>query len=278
MDWARAKSIILFLLVAFNIFLLTSIYGYVRGQGIAVETIQNTEKILESRGIRLDCTISRYNKDTPRLALDNERPDKVLLAEKLLGKGYVEDGSEGTYINGSKKLSFDKNDVLKYIDDKPSDKVDVKRNGSVEKYVRDFLIDKGLADSSYIMDEKKVNNDGSIYLSYLEKYKGFLVYDNYTRVTVTEKGITGVWMHRRHITGLSTVKTSNIATAYQVLLGNYDGSTAATITGIDIGYKDNGVQDLDGAESSEQLSVWRVKIKENAEPRYFRTTDGKEIK
>ena len=278
MDWARAKSIILFLLFAFNIFLLTNIYGYARDQGIAVETIQNTEKILESRGIRLDCTIPGYNKDTPKLILDNERPDRLLLAEKLLGKGYAEGESAGTYINGGKRVSFDKNDVLSYIDDKPADKVDVKRKNAVEKYVHDFLTDKGLEDSSYILDEKKVNSDGSIYLSYLEKYKGFLVYDNYTRVTATEKGITGIVAQRRHITGLSALKTSNIATAYQVLLGNYDGSTAATITGIDIGYKDSGAQDMNGIESSEQLSAWRVKVKEDAEPRYFRTTDGKEIK
>ena len=278
MDWARAKSIILFLLFAFNIFLLTNIYGYVRDQGIAVETIQNTEKILESRGIRLDCTIPRYNKDTPKLVLDNERPDWPVLAEKLLGKGYVEGESVGTYINGSKKLSFDKNEALSYIDDKPADKVDLKRKNSVEKYVHDFLTDKGLVVSSYILDEKKVNSDDSIYLSYLEKYKGFLVYDNYARVTAIEKGITGIVAQRRHITGLSTLKTSNITTAYQVLLGNYDGSTAATITGIDIGYKDSGVLDLNGIESSEQLPVWRVKIKEAAEPRYFRTADGKEIK
>lgn len=244
MDWARAKSIILFLLIAFNIFLLINVYGYVRDQGIAVETIQNAEKILESRGIRLECSIPRYNKDTPKLILGNERADNV----------------------------------ISNIDEKPSDKIDLKRKNAVETYVHDYLVKKKLVDSSYILDEKRVNSDGSIYLSYLEKYKGFLVFDNYTRVTVTDNGITAIVMQKRQITGLSATKTSNIATAYQVLLGNYDGSIAATITSIDIGYKETGIEDLNGMESSEQFPAWRVKTKEATEPRYFRITDGKEIK
>lgn len=278
MDWARAKIIILFLLLAFNIYLLYNIYGYARGQEIAVETIQNTEKILNVRGIQLECPIPRYNNDTPKLVLDNVKPDRLSMAEKLLGEGYIEGQPGGAYINGSKKLSFDRNDVLSYNDSKPADTVDVKRKNAAEKYVRDFLTDKGLVDSSYILDEKKVNNDGSTLLCYIEKYKGFLVYDNYTRVTVTEKGITGIDMQRRHIIGLSSVKTSDIVSAYQVLLGNFGESTDITITGIDIGYKYSGAQDVNAVESSEQLSAWRVKIKGDAEPRYFRTTDGKEIK
>lgn len=278
MDWARAKNIILILLIAFNIFLLTNIYVYARGQGIAAETIRNTEKVLETRGIRLECEIPGYNKDTPKLILDNERPDRLVLVERLLGQGYTEGDSLGTYINGSKRVSFDKNEVLSYIDDSPGDKVDLKRKNAVEKYVRDFLTDKGLADSSYILDEKKINSDGSVYLGFLEKYKGFLVYDNYIRAVATEKGITGITAQRRHITGLSAVKTTNITAAYQVLLGNYDGSTASTIMGIDIGYKDTGGQDMNGMESTEQLPAWRVKTKEDAGPRYFRTADGKEIK
>jgi hypothetical protein len=164
MEWARAKSIILFLLVVFNIYLLTNIYGYVSGHGIAAETIRNTEKIMESRGIRLECPIPEYNSDTPKLVVDNKGPDRLLLAGRLLGEGYEEGRAGGTYINGGKKLSFDSNGILTYTDDSPAASVDVGRKNAVEKYTRDFLIDKGLADSSYILDEKKINSDGSIYL------------------------------------------------------------------------------------------------------------------
>jgi regulatory protein YycI of two-component signal transduction system YycFG len=278
MEWARAKSIILFLLVVFNIYLLTNIYGYVSGHGIAAETIRNTEKIMESRGIRLECPIPEYNSDTPKLVVDNKGPDRLLLAGRLLGEGYEEGRAGGTYINGGKKLSFDSNGVLTYTDDSPAASVDVGRKNAVEKYTRDFLIDKGLADSSYILDEKKINSDGSIYLRYLEKYKGFPVYDNYTEVTVTQKGITYIEMQRRHIICLSSTRIDGITTAYQVLLGNFDGSESVTITGIDIGYKDNGIQDMDGIESSEQLPAWRVIIKDAARPRYFSAVDGREIK
>lgn len=278
MDWARAKVIILSMLLVFNIYLLTSIYGYVRGEGITAETIENTEKILASRGVRLECEIPRYDSDTPKLVIDNQKPDVLLLAEKLLGKGYEEEAQGGTYINGGKKLTFDGNVLLSYTDGSPAGTVELKRKNAVENYAHDFLTDKGLIDSSYILDEKKANSDGSIYLSYLEKYKDFLVYDNYTRVIITEKGVTRIEMQKSHIIRQSPEKTGDIATAYQVLLGNFDGKTSVTITGIDIGYKAAGTQDANGLQSSEQLPAWRIKTAETAGLRYFSLADGKEIK
>lgn len=277
MDWARAKSIILFLLLVFNIFLLANIIGYARDRGIPAATIQNTEKILKSRGITLECDIPRDNGELPRLNLNSPAPYSSQLIGKLLGEGYIRGESDNTYINGSKKLTLDGGGLLTYTDKDPAGTLDITRAKTVEKYVRDFLSDKGLAGGSFVLDGTRADKDGTVELTYLEKYKGYLVYDNYAKVAVSGKGVTGLAYQRRDIAGLSTVRLTDMAAAYQVLLANFDGSSPVTIIGIDIGYKFEFSQDATSVQS-EHPPAWRVRLKGTPEPLFFSAVDGKPIK
>lgn len=277
MDWARAKSIILLLLVVFNIFLLANIIGYAREQRVPAATIQNTEKILKSRGITLEFDIPRDSGALPRLNLNSALPDGPQLAAKLLGDGYIGGESDNTYINGSKKLTIDGTGELIYIDKSPAETVDITRIRTAEKYARDFLTARGLIDDSFILDGTRASDSGSVKLTFLEKYKGYLVYDNFAKVVVSEKGIKGLAWQRRSIAGLSQVRLANMAAAYQVLLANFDGSRSVTITGMDVGYKFEFSEDTTSVQS-EQPPAWRVKLRDAEEPLFFSAVDGKPIK
>jgi regulatory protein YycI of two-component signal transduction system YycFG len=290
MDWSKAKGIIIMLLLAFNIFLLTNIIVYAKGQSIPRETIQNTINILKTRDVELECAIPTYDSDTPKLVYGSGVLNSSLIAGKLLGGTYKTAGagesaetgeSAGAgilYTNESKKLLYDSNGILSYEDSEPHDKVDVSNINAVKGYVENFLKGCGLIDNSYVLDGKKFNADGSISLYYIEVYKGYFIFDNYLNVNVAKNGLVSLESKRKEIQRLSPDKARDIAAAYQILLGNFNGGAKIVITSIDFGFIDSNAAAMKGIESPEQFPVWRVEIKDADKPRYFNTFDGKEVK
>ena len=282
MDWARAKSIILVLLLVFNIFLLSKIVTDYGSLGVSKETILNMEKILDSRGVQVECEIPRYNRDTPRLEFGNGQANKAGQVEKLLGlkpdTGSEFDNEKVIYEIGSRKLVFTSTNSFTYTDGKPEDIVDTVHISETEKYLKKFLKDRDLYNIYYVMDEKPVIQGTDVVFTYIEEYKDFLVFDNYLKAVVSEKGVTYLEVRHRPIKGFSIEKISDISAAYQILLENFDGTDKAVITAVDLGYKDAVLQEQDELQSTQQLPVWRIKVRGSAQARYFSASDGKEIK
>lgn len=280
MEWARAKNIIIILLVVMNVFLLSRILMEYGTQGISKETIANAEKILKLRGIVVKSKVPLYDKDTPRLMLGIGEFNKAVQVENLLGIEPAKEDSEAaekeTFENGQSRLTFTGPNSFTYENGNPADTVDISNLNETEKYLKKFLKDRKLDNSFYVLDgTPEVREDGVVY-TYLEKDKGFLVYDNYLKATVTKKGVTYLEVSHRQITGFSSEKISDISTAYQILLEHFDGSEKTVITAIDLGYRDVGDEEQNSLQSIEQLPVWRIKI-QGAQPRYFGASDGKEI-
>ena len=286
MEWARAKSIIIVLFIVLNVFLLSRILLEYGNQGISKETIINMEKILDNRGVVVECEIPQYDSDTPRLLFGNWKFDTAVQVEKMLGikpdTDGETDGEEKTYENGLQKLAFTGPNSFTYFNEKPEDTVDITDLGEAEKYLKKFLKDRKLDNVLYVPDGAPERQGDGVIFTYLEKYKGFLVFDNYLKATVTKKGVTQLEVSHRQITRFSSLKISNISTAYQILLEYFDGSDKAAITAIDLGYTDVGYQDQNSLQSSEQsteqLPVWRIKVRGASRARFFGASDGKEIK
>jgi hypothetical protein len=238
--------------------------------------LQNTISILEKRGIGLECEIPRDNSDKPRLVYGNFNNDTDMLVKKLMGDsvkaGEQLDGAE-TFVSGDKKLVYKSDGIMTYTDKTPEVHIFIK-----EKDIRKYLSNIGLNNSSYILDYQNTKQDGSTVFNFIEKYKGFLIYDNYIKVTVNSGGLTSLEYKCRQIINLSQNKISDIASAYQILLANFDGSIKVTITAIDMGFMNTSSAEQSNFESSEQPPVWRIKLKDSDTPMYFRTVDGKVIK
>ncbi len=281
MEWAKAKTIILILLAALNIFLLSRIILDYGNQGVPRETIANMEKILESRGVRLECEVPRYDKETPKLVFGNGKVNKAAQVEKLLGRQFLNeagsDVQENTFVEGTKKLTFTGSNSFTYADASPAESVGIARAAEAEEYIQKFLKDKGLDNPTYMQDGEPVRDSDGITFNYIEKYKGFLVFDNYLTVKVSAKGVTYLEVRHKQIKGFSPDKVNDIAAAYQVLLENFTGDEKAVITSVDMGYKDAVDSGENGLQFSEQLPVWRIKVKDSEKPRYFSASDGKEI-
>jgi regulatory protein YycI of two-component signal transduction system YycFG len=273
MDLSKAKSVVIVMLVAFNIFLLFNNLSYSRGQGVQKETIKNAAAILKARGVTLEIGIPNNSKDAHRLVFGNKKLDRAAIAAKLLGGSYEADSDSQKYVHTDKTLAFSSDTSFVFTDGKPSSKVDVNNADKVKKVARAFLKDNGLLNGKYIVDGLKRGQDGSVAVTFIENYKGFLVYDNYCTITVTAKGVTQLGYGKMQIIGFSPVKVEDLAAAYQVLLANFKEDSRQVITNMDIGYKFSGESSIEGMESVELLPVWRVKIKGAAEPVYLNTYD-----
>lgn len=280
MEWAKAKSIIIVLLAAMNVFLLSRIIMDYGSQGLSKEAISNMAMILKSRGVEINCKVPLYDRDTPRLVFGNGIFNTEAQVERLLGMKLSSDvkfnGQETVFENGLKKLTVTGPNSFIYQDGMPDAYVNTGDLDEAEKYLKNFLKERKLDNRMYVPDGMPAVNSDGIVFTYLEKFKGFLVFGNYLKAVVTDKGVTLLEASHRNITGFSPERINDISTAYQVMLENFDGLEKTVISAIDLGYKDVASQDQSDVQSSEQLPVWRIKV--NGEYRYFGASDGKEIK
>ena len=261
MNLAKAKGVIIALLLMFNIFLLYNNLTYYRDRGVQKETIENTVAILKDRGITLDCKIPTNTLKTRRLTYGNKRLlDEAAIADKLLGTSYMAN-KDGSYEAAGKKIVFNGNSTFVYTDAKPSSKVNLKNTTETCKYAKKFLTDAGLLSSKYIIDETERNPDGSVIVHFIEKYDNYLVFDNYCTATLNNSGITRLEYNKLQIVGFSTESGETQVAAYQVLLAKYQKGSGQVITAMDIGYKYTEDQSMEGIETIELLPVWRVKLK-----------------
>lgn len=279
MEWAKAKSIIILLLLAMNIFLFSRIQLEYGGQGLSREAVANMAEILQSRGVEITCKVPLYDRDTPRLEFGNGVFDVAEQVQSFLGFSLTSDNRLGStdpvFENRSKKLAFNGPNAFVYEDKSPEDNVDIRNIKEAEKYLKRFLKEKKISLRGHIPDgEPELQQEGIIF-SYTEKYKGFLVFDNKIKAVVSSKGVTRLEVSHRNVIRFYPDPIKDIYTAYQVLMENFDGSEKTVVSAIDLGYKDAGTEEQNGLKSSEQLPVWRIKV--NGRYRYFGASDGREI-
>ena len=263
MDVSRAKVIIIILLAAFNIFLLSNNLAQVRGQNTG-ETVSNTVMILKQRGVTLECSMPKEIGTFRKLRYGNGVLDRTSMAKKLLGDAYVMPGKGDVYESNGKKIEFSGDMKFSFSDVRPSLGFDLQNDDKLKKTLQDRLKELGLIDKNYVVDQFERNQDGSITIYFIEKYEGFLLFDNYCKVLLTSEGISKLDYSKYQVIGFSGDKTVQ-PQAYQALLAYYKDSYNKTITSIDCGYSLEA-SSLDGMETVEVLPEWHAKIKGESKP------------
>lgn len=276
MDAAKAKSVVIVLLIAFNIFLLVNNLSNAGGQGVQKETIENAAAILKQRGVTLECGIPSTPAGVHRLEYRNGKLDREKIAQGLLGDRYdiLEGGNE--YISDGEKIIFTGDTSFVFTDDQSvlnnntqstQKNIDLRSDKKIAEGALEFLEGKGLISGRYVVDEVARNQDDSVDVVFIEDYEGLLLFDNYCAVTLTEKGVIQLIYSKLQANGFSAERTERFE-AYQALLAAFKAGSTQVITDIDNGYKlEEAV--MDGMESVELQPVWRVKLKGEAEPLYI---------
>jgi len=277
MDWSRAKTILIYVVLTLNIILLLFISSYKLDINASRQMIADTTQIMKNRGIVIECEIPVYNDKSPWLIFEDGRLDRHKLMEKLFNKigtakDYIEDKEELS--EGSRKVTFLGSSWFKYSDENPSEHIDIFDRDEAEKYVKSFLSGLGLYIPQYKLDNFVVNPDNSITFHYIEKKNGFLVFDNFTVVTLAGGGVSSLEYKHREIKGF-TSDSLPVLPAYKILLKNFSYGENITITGIDIGFK--GYKPEQEIKEYSEAPAWRITIK-GGTPRFFKASDGEEIK
>jgi len=279
MDWSRAKSILIAVFLTLNILLLSYISINKFGGGGSGEVAADTLEILRSRNVEVACEIPLYESDTPRLIYEDGKYDKLKVAHALMEDMPASEeeiaNSEELVFRG-KKLAFAGDNSFVFADRQPAFNIDVRDAGKTEKYLREMFEKMGFKESAYVLDGYFENAGGGVVFAFTEKYGGYLVFDNCITVLATEKGIAELKYRHRGIKGFSQ-EMIKVLPAYKILLKNF-GATGekAAITGIDLGFK--GLAVKPGMREYSEGPAWRIRFGEGKSPRYFKASDGGEIK
>lgn len=279
MDWAKAKSILIFIMLALNLFLLAHIAGYWSGEGVSRDTIADAERVLAQRGISLECKIPSYGDNMPRLVYQNGTLDRAKIVQRLMGNAEFSPGSQQSEIHAAgKKLVFKDDTTFVFTDENPSGQnLDVSSKENITRFLRKFMNDLGFKASRYKLESFTRDADGSTAVYFTEKHGKFLVFDNYASFVINDKGIIYAEFKSRKIKGFARGDKIKILPAYKILLKNLDAGQGkdVSITAIDIGFK-GYAPEQDMVEYFE-VPALRVMYSDGG-VRYFKASDGMEIK
>lgn len=280
MDWAKAKSILIWIFCLLNIFLLVVLLRLYKGDGISKEVIENTKLALKDRGVIVACEIPGFSKQLGRLTYKKTDIDKQMIIEKLLGKNITGSDSE-IFTNGKKILQFLSPNSFVY---QSGDKGDILNGNFTEKSVKEYI---GKIFEAIRVQVSDFYVGNTIYKStntlvLYEKYNGVWVFDNYILFSISQEGYISIKYQRSIIDGQR--EGNKIIPAHQVLLKGFTGSNNIVISDIDIGYMKPRM-DIDSINSESEhefdaIPVWRIIAEDNGKLRswFFYGYNGDEVK
>jgi len=290
MDWPKAKTVLIIVVLLLNIFFAINIGIYTFGTTISAQTISNTLVILENRGISLDeeLTIPRYNKKTPMLMFEIPQYDTESVLEYFLGDGDYDEirlVNVTRYKRGKIQVNFKADGVIEFSSDPQNDGIilsglDLKDIKQVEKSLRNFMKNSGLPFSDYILDWYVYTGGDSLEIAFVQKYRNFYVYDNSVYFVLQNGKIKYMRYSYKEIKGF-TGQPTEILPAHVILLSNMTEDTEGKIISIDLGFKGYEQYDIGTVvKTKSQSPVWRVKMRDEDGRiicRHFSAYDGEEM-
>lgn len=279
MDWAKAKNILIFMFVLLNLLLSITIITLFRPDNISREVIDDTYKVLENRGIAVNCDIPLYNKEMGTLISSNINLDKDLIIKSFFGDvKYEEETFDGGIkaVYGSKKLVIEKVNTFVYNNSEPIEGNYLTDFKKLQNYLADLFKTMKVPFEKFYSDKMEVTEDGQRKYTFRQKKGEFWLYSNYVEVAVSEKGITYIKYNNRKAE--ETTGGQKIMPAYQVLIKNLTEDSGTVIDKIDLGFGEQFV----GSDTKvlDDIPVWRIttKTSEKIEERYFKVYNGEEVK
>lgn len=273
MDWSKAKSILIIIFVALNLFLAGILMKAINEEGISQDTIDNAKKALLNRGVVVNSEIPLYNKKLGILIYGDETIDKneiiknflkiekEALNEKYESQNNIEIDGERIFFEDGNKFIY-KNTNLSYIISAGKSDVEVFEN------LKPLFKGTGIPINQFVFDKMQ---DENTYI-FRQKYNNFWIFENYIFVHITKEGISYLECKYKKVSDI--IQGKEILAAHQILIKNHDSIKDIEITAIDLGFKENIMQD--GTIEIEDIPVWRIKTSEEKEM-FFRVYDGEKI-
>jgi regulatory protein YycI of two-component signal transduction system YycFG len=220
MDVSKAKTVIIVLLAAFNIFMFVSNLTFNDAQSVSKETLKNAEMILEQRGITFECEIPVKAGGSHRLEYDKAGLDRESIAAGLLDEGY-ESRDDSVYFDSGREIVFSGDTKFVYTDiaDVSAATADTDKNKASEAAYK-FMEARGLIDGKYVLDKFEMKDDRSSVLYFIEKYEDQLLFDNYFLIELSDNRVMRLEYQKHKIKGFS-VENIEQPEVYQTLLSYF---------------------------------------------------------
>ena len=266
MDWARAKNILLILLLALNVVLAASILNRMLGGGADRELYTGVTRILDGRGVQMRCDFPRQIKNSELLIYGD-------------GVRFVDNCARALNIGGataSGSVEMLGRESLRYTNESPDVFLAASTPPAADTEARRFLAGAGIDIDGFKTDYITAYTDGGYHIQYIYDYKGNLVFDSRVEVTLEgDGGVSEITISYREIKSASLDRVMDVIPAYQVILKNYiDGGVV--IESISIGFMGQNTARENPFIESEEGAVWRVRL-DDGSVRYFEATYGDEI-
>ncbi|HHW21347.1 MAG TPA: hypothetical protein GXX26_00485 [Clostridiaceae bacterium] len=249
MDWSRAKTILIIVLLLLNVFLLVMIMFTNPATMFSDSYRKYAIDYLKSKDIEVNADIPVISKQVGRIIYISREYDPQKLCKLVFGgivpasfnqkEFYIENGEESIGLS---------EDVL-LIKDKLNDGRDLYSDpDKFGKRLMDYLKELGFSKNSIIMGDME-EKDGSIQITFNLKYKNSVVFDQTITARLNSEGLLTLWAPTKDVSKGNGA--SEILSAYQVLVTA--GLPSGTrIEHVDFGYKQISEGDIYGNP------VWRV--------------------
>jgi hypothetical protein len=291
-DWGKAKTILITLLLALNALLFGSIAARAYDIGAGDSIYDDLGQILDRRGVTVLCGFPKDVRDSELLIYEDSAEYVERIAASLSG-GAAVFGGDGVWRDPAGTVEIERlgRESFVYRDSAPErgagvpfgaagggaagGAADAAGDAALQSSVKGFLADRGVDMSPFALDYFERGADGAT-LQYVQTYKGMPVFDSVVRVRADAAGgVEEIEVRHRGIKGVSRNKPMNVIPAYQVVLKNYRERGQA-ISSIDIGFMGQNTSADNQFVESEEGAVWRIRSDGGAD-RFFEALYGDEI-
>jgi regulatory protein YycI of two-component signal transduction system YycFG len=269
MDWAKAKTILITVFLAINIFLgymiisaNTGSIGYVDG-----ERVKQITNYLAEKNITVKGQVPLKKTDMPSITVKYKLFNKADIAERFfLPEIKVEESTEGSTVKlsgDSLEVSIKDSRELLYIDSgiKPSAAIDQK---ICSNHIKEFLNRLGLKDDANIRQAEDV--EGYKRFVYEQSFKGAIIYNSLMEFYVNDSGVQRariIWFDTiKQASRKASVISPEIALLY--LSKHYEDSVVQSIEVLEIqqgyyfGTGASGQVDTSKVEEGTAFPVWKI--------------------
>lgn len=192
MDWAKAKTILIAVFLAINIFLAymiinanTGSIGYVDGEKVKQITSYLSEKNITVKG---QVPLRKF--DLPSIWVKHKLFDKAAISSQFFPKGEeAAEAIEGNIVKlkgGSRQITIKDSRELYYSDSsvKPLENIDEK---ACIRHIKEFLGKLGLEDNASIRYAEEL--EGYRRYVYKQAFKGYVLYNSEMEFYVNDSGV-----------------------------------------------------------------------------------------
>jgi len=272
MDWARAKNIILTILILLNIFLFINVINVKNSFfNVTGQYQRSARQALESSGVIISGAIPDYNGQLGRISYIEKDPSEIQdIVNKLTGLDYsgATQSEEFTWENGGKGLQFS-GDYFIYTDKTGTDIFNADDERKLNKQIITWIRTKGLSNNDF--SKESLSRDGNmVIVKYIQQYNKMPLFSNKIVFTIEDKKLTRVEGSLRLFYDLKPSKQKDeIVSPYVVLLTNRD-KVKGIIDSVVLGYLRPEDEEL------YDVPVWQINL-QSGNKVYFNAYTGEYI-